>query len=240
MEVDNRYTWLLLGIIAVLATALVGIIALLMLIPGSPVPALVGSIVDALFAVSSVQALWYVTRAAGFVAYLLLWLSTAYGLAVSSKMFDPLLSRYFTYDTHQFLSLLAIGFVILHVVVLVADRYLPFSIAQVVVPFVAPYRPLWVGVGVIALYLTLLVSITFYVRNWIGYRTFHVIHFASLFAWAGSAVHGLMAGTDSPLWSVQMMYAGTVLVVVFMLIYRVLMAWMNSGATRTSPRTSEK
>ncbi|MCL4487283.1 MAG: hypothetical protein M1570_04035 [Chloroflexi bacterium] len=237
---DKRETYWLMGIAGVLAMILLGVIAFVMLIPGSPVPLLMGNIVNALFATGSVQALWYVTRAAGIVAYLLLWLSTTYGLAVSSKIFDPLLNRYFTYDTHQFLSLLAIGFVFLHVVVLMADRYLPFSIAQVVVPFIAPYRPIWVGVGVIALYLTLLVSVTFYVRSWIGYKTFHAIHFASLIAWFGAAVHGLMAGTDSPLWSVQLMYAGTTLVVVFLLVYRVLMAWASPRTGGVGSRANSK
>src|SRR5512135_2963242 len=99
-----------------------------------------------LFAANSVQIWWYITRAAGLIAYLLLWLSTAWGLAVTSKIFDPLLQRHYTYDFHQFISLLAIGFLILHISVLVLDHYLPFSVFQVLVPFTSSYRPLWVGV----------------------------------------------------------------------------------------------
>jgi len=190
----------------------------------SPLHLSIGRALDALFGASSVQALWYVTRAAGLIAYLLLWLSTAWGLAVSSKIFDPLLHRAFTYDMHQFISLLAIGFTILHVGVLVADRYLPFSLAAILVPFVASYRPLWVGIGVIGLYLTLLVSITFYIRRWIGQKTFRLIHLASFLAYIAVTLHGLMAGTDSPLWTTQLMYAGTALVIVFLTVYWVFMA----------------
>ena len=126
--------------------------------------------------------MWYVTRAAGIISYLLLWLSTVWGLAVSNKILDPVLHRAFTYDFHQFLSLLAIGFVFLHIVVLLADQYLPFSVAQILVPFAAPYRPVWVGLGTIGLYLTLLVSITFYIRRWIGQKTFRLIHLVSYIA----------------------------------------------------------
>jgi predicted ferric reductase len=161
------------------------------------------------------------------VAYFLLWLSTAWGLAVTSKIFDPLLHRAFTYDMHQFISLLAIGFTVLHVVVLLGDRYLPFSVAQVLIPFIAPYRPLWVGVGVIGLYITLLVSITFYIRRWIGQKTFRVIHISSFLAYAAVTVHGLMAGTDSPLWTTQLMYAGTALAIVFLTVYWIATVLQN-------------
>jgi methionine sulfoxide reductase heme-binding subunit len=213
------------GALITLLAFVVGIA--LFLIARLPIGASLGNVFDALFALSSVQTLWYVTRAAGMIAYLLLWLSTVWGLAVSSKILDPFLERMFTYDLHEFLSLLAIGFVVLHVVVLLGDRYLPFSLAEILIPFVAPYRPLWVGVGIIAFYLTLLVSITFYIRRWIGIKTFRVIHIASFVSFFGAGLHGLLSGTDSPLPAAQLVYAGTTLVVVFITVYWVIMARLN-------------
>lgn len=184
---------------------------------GLPTPGTwLSSLADRLFATSSVQALWYVTRAAGLTAYLLLWLSTAWGLLVSTKIFDGILGRIYTYDFHQFLSLLAIGFTFAHVAVLLADRYLPFSLAQILIPFASTYRPFWVGVGTIALYLTLLVTVTFYLRRQIGVNTFRAIHVLSLVAYLGATVHGLLAGTDSVLPSAQLMYFSTFFVVVFL------------------------
>ena len=214
-------TWLVVIIMA--AAAIFGLVSLVLvgLLVGDSPASLIGQVFDKLFAVSIVQAFWYVTRAAGLIAYLLLWLSTAWGVAVSTKIFDPVLHRAFTYDFHQFLSLLAIGFVTLHIVVLLADKYLPFSVAQVLVPFAAPYRPVWVGLGTIGLYLTLLVSATFYIRRWIGQKTFRAIHLVSYIAFIAAALHGLFAGTDSPLWTVQAMYIVTALSVAFLTAYRV-------------------
>jgi predicted ferric reductase len=218
----------LLGLFVILLGLLaITFVAVVVVVTGLPVTNLAGQALNTLFAVNSVQALWYVTRAAGIIAYLLLWLATAWGIAVSSKIFEPMLQGTFTYDFHQFLSLFAIGFVVLHVVVLLADRYLPFSVSAILVPFVAPYRPVWVGIGVIGLYLTLLVTVTFYIRQWIGMKTFRVIHVASFIAYAAAAVHGLMAGTDSPLWTTQVMYAGTTLVIVFLTIYWAAMLLLN-------------
>jgi len=169
----------------------------------------------------------YLTKTAGLMAYLLVWLSTVWGLAVSSKVFDGAVHRTFTYDFHQFISLLSIAFVVVHLVVLLFDQYQPFTLAQILVPFTAPYRSVWVGLGTIGLYLTLIVTVTFYIRKWIGQKTFRLIHLASYLAFAGAAVHGLLSGTDSPLASVQAMYLVTAISVVFLTVYRILMSASN-------------
>jgi predicted ferric reductase len=222
-EANNEWParWVAAFVGAALIVALVGLGVLLAILGYSPI-ALIRQALDGLFAASSVQAMWYVTRAAGLISYLLLWLSTVWGLAVSNKILDPVLHRAFTYDFHQFLSLLAIGFIFLHIGVLLADQYLPFSVAQILVPFAAPYRPVWVGLGTIGMYLTLLVSITFYIRKWIGQKTFRVIHLVSYLAFIAAALHGLFAGTDSPLPTVQAMYLLTTLSVVFLTVYRIV------------------
>jgi methionine sulfoxide reductase heme-binding subunit len=192
-------------------------------------------IISNLLALNSVQIWWYVTRSAGLVAYLLLWLSTAWGLAVSSRIFDPYLQRNYTYDFHQFISLLAIGFLGLHLTVLLLDHYLPFSVSQILVPFTSTYRPLWVGIGAITFYLTMVVTITFYIRHRIGVRLFRVIHVFSLVAFVGAALHGYFSGTDTPLLSVKLMYQLTFLSVVFLMAFwliSLLQGKMN--ATRAS------
>lgn len=216
-----------LVVTGVLTVAALGGLAVVMLVGGYSPTGFIANFSDKLFAMSSVQAMWYITRAAGIMSYLLLWLSTVWGLAVSNKILDPVLHRAFTYDFHQFLSLLAIGFIFLHIGVLLADQYLPFSVAQILVPFAAPYRPVWVGIGTIGLYLTLLVSITFYIRKWIGQKTFRLIHLVSYMAFVAAALHGLFAGTDSPLLTVQAMYLVTSLSVLFLTVYRIYMSRVN-------------
>ena len=214
-------TWLL----AILAT--LGLVLAGSLILASTAVPWVQQDLNWLFAANSVQVWWYVTRAAGIVAYLLLWLSTAWGLAVPAKIIDRLMPRWATFDFHQFISLLAIGFMGLHIVVLVLDHYLPFTVAQVLIPFIAPYRPLWVGIGVISLYLILLVTITYYIRDRIGMRTFRTIHVLSLVAYAGATFHGLYSGTDSPLMAMQLLYEVTGLVVIFLTIYWLVIMAQN-------------
>jgi len=221
-------------IISVFATLVVLVLILLgALFSLTPSGQATGKWFSWMFALDSIQLWWYVTRASGIVAYLLLWFSMVLGLGVTSKFFDQLLDRLFTYDFHQFISLLSIAFVVLHVAVLLLDRYLPYSIWQILVPFVSPYRPLWVGVGVIGFYLTLLVTVTFYLRKRIGMRLFRLIHVLSLVGYLGATLHGVYAGTDSPLPTMQLLYKGTGLVVIFLTVFwLVLMALRKLEARR--------
>ena len=184
------------------------------------------------FALDSVQLWWYVTRASGIVAYLLLWLSMVLGLAVTSKFFDRLLDRVFTYDFHQFISLLSIAFVFLHVIVLLFDRYLPYSIWQILIPFISPYRPFWIGIGVVGFYFSLLVTVTFYLRKRIGMHLFRLIHVLSLAGYLGATLHGVYAGTDYPLPAMQFLYKATALVVIFLTVFWLVLLAMRKLEAR--------
>jgi predicted ferric reductase len=212
----------LFGVVSALAAGL------LLLLP--PVRQTLLDLFVWLTAADTVQVWWYVTRAAGLLAYLLLWLSTAWGLAVPSRLLTPLLEQAHTFEFHQSLSLLSIGFGLLHVLVLMFDRYMPYSAWQVLIPFLSPYRPLWVGIGVIALYLILLVTATFYIRAHIGMKTFRAIHAFSLLGYLGATLHGLFAGTDSGLPLMQLLYAGTALNVVFLTVYWLVMKLQENAA----------
>jgi len=207
---------LLLAITLVLGA---GLATTLVLLPQTAVGQ--GSLIGLrqLFATDSTQIWWFVTRSAGIIAYLLLWFSTVWGLVIPTRLLGPVLDQTFTVDFHEFISLLSIGFMALHVFVLTIDRFLPYTLVQILVPFLSPYRPFWVGLGVITFYITLLVTVTFYLRKKIGVKTFRSIHLLSLLGYLGVTLHGLYAGTDSPLISMQLLYKGTALVVIFLTIY---------------------
>ena len=189
-----------------------------------------------LFAIDSLQFWWYLTRAAGLMGYFLIWLSTAWGLVVSSKILDSILERAFTYDFHEYLSWLGLAFIGIHVIVLMADKYLPYTFWQVLIPFLSPYRPFWVGVGIIAFYLSLLVTVTYYLRAKIGMAAFRKIHYLSLVSYFGATLHGLYAGTDSVLPIANLLYKGTFLVTFFLIIYWVVLLYLRKQEEEKSRR----
>jgi len=229
---NRKYsTWQVL--VSILTTIFVlGIILIVAVIVMTPTGQSLGNGLRWLFAADSVQIWWYVTRASGIIAYLLLWFSTVLGLAVTSKYLDGMLDRLFTYDFHEFISLLSVTFTLVHVLVLTLDRYLPYSLAQILVPFISPYRPFWVGVGVISFYIILLVTITFYLRKKIGMHSFRLIHYLSLLGYIGSTLHGYYAGTDTALASKQILYKVSGLVVLFLTVYWLVLLGLRKVENR--------
>ena len=220
------------GLIALVATMYVAVLGVLWLGQnGTGQPT--ASAVSSLFAIDTVQAWWYVTRAAGLTSYILLWLSMVWGMAISTKILSPTIEGTYSYDFHEFLSLLGLGFVLLHVIVLAVDRYLPFTAWQMLIPFIDSYRPLWVGLGIIGFYIFLLVTLTFYMRQTIGPQAFRSIHVLSLLGYLGATLHGLFAGTDSALPITKLIYAGTFLVVVFLTVY-----WLAIRGLNRKPATA--
>ena len=220
--------WLAAGL---LLTGLLGGLALLILIlnqVGLVDPVVQGS--SWLLALPEGKATWYITRSAGLVAYLLLWFATAWGLAVPSRILNGVLHGSFTFEFHEFISLLAISFTAVHMGVLLFDHYAPFTLVQIALPFLSDYRPFWTGIGILSMYLVVLVTVTFYLRGRIGMKAFRAIHLLSLLGYLGAALHGLYAGTDSALPTVQWMYAGTFLTIVFLLTY-----WLVEQAMRKMP-----
>lgn len=220
----------ILGIMALVGFTFFGLLALLWFYQ-TPAGITLSQSLQSLFAMDTVQAWWFITRAAGLTSYLLLWLSMVWGLAIATKFFHPTVQGTYSYDFHEFISLLGLGFVFLHVGVLMLDQYLPFSIWQILIPFVDTYRPFWVGLGIIGFYISLLVTVTFYLRKIIGSKAFRSIHMLSLVGYLGATLHGLFAGTDSALPVAKIIYEGTFLVIIFLTSY-----WLvNSNLSKREP-----
>lgn len=139
---------------------------------------------------------WYAARAGGVVAYVLLSSSVAVGVALAGKARLPGLPRFAVEDVHRFLGLLAGTFVAIHVAGIALDATVPFSPTQLVVPFTASYRPLWSGLGVVAMELLVALAVTNRLRRRLPYRVWRRAHMLNLVVWVVATGHGLMTGTD--------------------------------------------
>jgi predicted ferric reductase len=170
------------------------------------------------------QVYWHMARAAGVAAYLLLWASVALGLIVTNKVLEGVLRALVTFEAHQFLSILALAFGGFHAFILLGDRYIGFGLADVLIPFRSPYRPMWVGLGVLAFYLTAIVTLSFYIKKRIGHRAWRLLHYTSFAGWVMVTLHSLLAGSDSQTPLMSLVYVITTLSIGFLTIYRVLVA----------------
>jgi predicted ferric reductase len=165
---------------------------------------------------------WYLSRASGIVAYLLLWASVAWGLLLSTRLGRHLVSAPVLLDAHQFVSNVGLGFAFFHGLILMGDQYLSFPLSAVLVPFAGEYEPLLVAAGQIGLWLSLLLIVSFYVRRWIGAKAWRLIHYLSFIGYWLVLIHAVWLGSDTAAPAVAAGYLVSGALVIFLTIYRVL------------------
>jgi predicted ferric reductase len=174
------------------------------------------------------QTPWYFSRSAGTVAYILLASSTMWGLLLKTKIFRATVPAALNLAMHNILSWLAILFTGMHAVALLWDNFYSYTLADLTIPFVGPYRPGWVGLGIVGFYLMFITSISFNFRKQIGQKNWRQLHYATFGVYVLATVHGMMSGTDSSNIGMQLLYWGSAIVVLAWTIYR----FMLSDATR--------
>jgi predicted ferric reductase len=172
---------------------------------------------------SQPKAYWYLSRASALIAYALLWLSMASGLFITNKLARQWPGGSAAFDLHQFTSLLGLAFGLFHALILIGDKYINYSLAQILIPFNSTgYKPVWVGLGQIGFYLLGIVGLSFYVRKRIGHHTWQLIHYLSFLTYTLALAHGLLAGTDATIAAVRVFYWATGVVLLFLFVYRIL------------------
>lgn len=229
---DPRTRWLRWGLVAVA----VGIVL------GTTGPSAVAALGRAA-ALEHAKLPWYASRVLAFLSYFALAGSVIYGLLLSTKLLDAVAHRPISFTLHQDLAAVGLGLAGVHGILLGLDRSVPQTVAQILVPFSGPYRPLWVGAGQTAFWLMAVVVASFYLRRRIGQRAWRLLHYTTFLAFAGATIHGLLAGTDSRQAWAWWSYVGPTVAVVFLFAYRVTASLTAPGAparaapaaTRTTP-----
>src|SRR3984957_6886292 len=139
---------------------------------------------------------WYLTRSTGAVALLLLTLSVALGVAGVSRFSSPRWPRFVLDSLHRNVSLLALAFLVVHILTAVLDSFAPISLIDAFVPFAGSYRPFWLGLGAISFDLLLAVTLTSLVRRRLGYGAWRATHWLAYACLPIALLHGLGTGRD--------------------------------------------
>lgn len=143
------------------------------------------------------EALWALGRGTGVVGLVLFSLALVLGVTVRAGAQLPGLGRFGVARLHRDVALLASAFIGIHLVSLLFDSYAQLDLVDLVLPFFASYRPMWLGLGTLAIDITIAVVITALLRHRVGARVFRVIHFGTYLLWPLALVHAIGAGTDS-------------------------------------------
>lgn len=141
--------------------------------------------------------LWYLTRASAVAAYVVLTGLVGLGLVRSSARAAGARVSWVIDELHQFLGTIFGILVGLHLLTLLLDPFISFSLVNFIVPFNEPYSPLAVAFGVIALWTVALVLGSSWLRRHLPHRSWRALHYLSFATYTLVTLHGLLAGSDS-------------------------------------------
>lgn len=143
------------------------------------------------------QALWALGRGTGAVALILFTVSVSLGIIARSGRPLPRIGRFGAAQVHGTAALTATGLIIVHVASLTVDPYAQLHLVDSVVPFLGSYRPVWLGLGTLAVDLLAVITAVSLLRHRVGPRVFHAVHLSTYVMWPLAMLHAVGTGTDA-------------------------------------------
>lgn len=166
---------------------------------------------------------WYISRASaitGFIfMFLIVVLGTGMTMGYAYKMFNPV----FAWVLHKYLSIAFLVSVLVHGFSLMFDTFIKFGFTDVLIPFMSSFKPLYVGFGVIGLYLLLIIALTSIFMRTRAPKFWRSVHYLVYPLFVFGCVHGFLTGTDSKTLWMQVLYGMTSVVFVWLVFYRFIM-----------------
>src|SRR5689334_20495846 len=90
-------------------------------------------------------AMWYLTRSTGAVSLILLTRAVALGVVDVRRWSSPRWPRFLLDALHRNAALLAMVFLVVHILTSVIDGFAPIGLTDAIIPFKGAYRPFWLG-----------------------------------------------------------------------------------------------
>lgn len=164
---------------------------------------------------------WLGIRATGIVAWGLLTAVVVWGIALRTRVLGHRAAPAKLLTMHRWLGALAVGFLAVHLVLLLVDPVVHFTVPQLLIPGIAPWNAFAVALGTIAFWLIIPVTFIGRLRQRMGkmgntwFKRSHLIAYA---AWPFATLHYVLAGTDAlAQWSLALLITGSTLIVMALL-----------------------
>ena len=183
---------------------------------------------------------WYLTRASALIAWVLMTMSVLWGILLSTRVMRRIDNPAWLQDLHRYLGGLTLLMVGLHMVTLMLDGWLKFSITETLVPFATDFKPLAVALGIIAFYLLAAVQGTSLVMNKLPRKFWKGLHYASYVALLLVALHAGWTGTDVGAWWYRVLAIVLISVATISVMVRIITGTRTGGSAISTPRASDK
>jgi len=140
--------------------------------------------------------LWYITRATGLAAMVLLTATVVLGLVTARRASGPQWPRFVLQDLHKRVSILTVVFLAIHILTSILDTYVHIGWLAIVIPFTSSYDRFYVGFGAVSFDLLAAVFLSSLIRPRINARTWRAIHWLAYGSWPIGIAHSIGTGTD--------------------------------------------
>jgi sulfoxide reductase heme-binding subunit YedZ len=164
--------------------------------------------------------LWYLMRASGLVALVLLTLTMVAGVVNVRRFATASWPRAVMALLHRNVALLAVVFLAVHVVTAALDTYVAVGWLAAVLPFTSQWDRLWVGLGTASVDTMIALVVTSLIRARLSYRTWRAVHWLAYASWPLAMIHGFAAGTDSGTGWARAVYVGAMAAVLAAVVWR--------------------
>jgi sulfoxide reductase heme-binding subunit YedZ len=164
--------------------------------------------------------LWILLRAAGIASFVALFLSVAWGLVSTTGVVTKRVTKPAGNHFHAVVASTGLALLTIHVVLLVLHEFMPFDPLDVLVPMRSSYRPVAIALGIVGMYAMVLVTVTSWVRKRMPTGLWRGIHLLAVPAFMLSLLHGVFAGTDAARPGMFVLYAGSALATLFLVLVR--------------------
>jgi sulfoxide reductase heme-binding subunit YedZ len=166
--------------------------------------------------------LWYASRGLGLALLLVVTGAVVLGVVTSGRWRAGEEPRFLAAGLHRSLSLLALPLLALHGLAVLLDPFAKLGLADVTIPFASAYRPVWLGLGVLAGELLVALAVTSLLRRTLGYAAWRFLHWAAYLAWPLALLHGLGTGSDTRAGWALLVYGASLASVLAAVLMRLL------------------
>ncbi len=181
---------------------------------------------------------WFITRAAAITSYVLMFFIIVFGEGMAAGYIYRFLSPVRAWVVHKYLGIALGVSLLVHIFSLLFDNYIALGLSDILLPFTADYRPVFLSFGIVGFYMLLIiVSSSLLIRLRLPRFWINIHYFVYPF-FIFSFIHGVFIGSDSGLPLMQATYWLTGIIFFILLMHRLLLFRSRRVSTQHAARST--
>ncbi len=183
---------------------------------------------------------WYITRASALIAWVLMTLSVVWGILLSTRVMRRIDNPAWLQDLHRYLGGMTLIMVALHMVSLMLDGWLQFSLAETLVPFATDFKPTAVALGILAFYILVAVQGSSLMINILPRKFWKGLHYSSYVALVLVSLHAGWTGTDVSSWWYRVLAISLISIATISVLLRIIVGNKTAKVPQKENQTEKE